>query len=202
VAPNPRWREAPAASGQRRASCQPSPGRRMLGRLSGIAMHHTDGLRVWFEETAPEPWFRKEEAFDAYTAAAILCSINSRANVPRHPRARFRATPRLCVLRKRRSTRVSIARPPRAPGCSSICRLNTPKDCAAHARCIALLAQLSHPQRVKCAEAHKAAIDCFGQLSPSQCDPGPKFDGAGNGVSGRAGEFPLRPGLLTSARRG
>jgi uncharacterized protein (DUF924 family) len=42
--------------------------------------------------------------------------------------------------------------------------LNTPKDCAAHARCIALLAQLSHPQRVKCAEAHEAIIDCFGRF--------------------------------------
>jgi uncharacterized protein (DUF924 family) len=150
----------------------------------------TDVLRFWFEETARERWFKKDEAFDqrlrerflglhervavlpvdaclagplAALAAVIVCD--------QFPRNMFRGSPRAFATDAKALAlaEAALARGwDRAMTDDQRLFLYLPfehaEDAAAQARCVALMAQLADKDLVRWSEAHKAIIDRFGRF--------------------------------------
>jgi len=147
-------------------------------------------LRVWFEGTAPEQWFRKDEAFDqslrarfadthekvrslalddclgdAYTALAAIIVLDqfSRNMFRGTPRA-FSSDPKALRLAEAAIDKGFDGDVPERARLFFYLPFEHAEDCAAQARCVTLMARLSDPELVKWAEAHKAIIDRFGRF--------------------------------------
>ena len=147
-------------------------------------------LRFWFDETAPERWFRKDAAFDqsvrerfaathekvnnlalddcladAATALAAVIVLDqfSRNMFRGTPRA-FASDPKALSLAQAAIDRGLDSEVPERARLFFYLPLEHAEDRAAQARCVSLMARLSDPELLKWAEAHKAVIDRFGRF--------------------------------------
>ena len=146
--------------------------------------------RFWFEATAPEQWFRKDEAFDALlrqrfahthehvaALAPDACLGDAQTALAavivldQFPRNMFRGSPRAFASD---AAALGLAEAAIAKGfddeVAERARLffylpfEHAEDSAVQARGIALVAGLADPELLKWAEAHKAIIDRFGRF--------------------------------------
>ena len=150
----------------------------------------TDVLRFWFEETAPDKWFKKDDTFDQSVRARFRqthehvaslsledCSTDPDTALAavialdQFSRNMFRGTPRAFASDPQA---LRIAETAIAKGfdrqVSARVRLffylpfEHAEDGEAQARSVALTTTLADPELVKWAEAHKAVIDRFGRF--------------------------------------
>jgi len=149
-----------------------------------------DVLSFWFEETKPDQWFKKEEAFDARIrerflalhaaltarrqeelvtdartalAAVIVLDQFSRNMFRNTPRA-FAADPQALAV-----AQVAIARGFEAALTKDervflYLPFEHSEDRGVQARSVALMATLADPELSKWSEAHRAIIDRFGRF--------------------------------------
>jgi uncharacterized protein (DUF924 family) len=146
--------------------------------------------RFWFEETAPEQWFRKDEAFDtllrqrfAHTHEHVAAlapdaclgdpqtALAAIIVLDQFSRNMFRGTARAFTsdAQALRLAEAAIAkgfdRALAEPGrLFFYLPFEHAEDAAAQARCVTLMARLADPGLVKWAHAHKAIIDRFGRF--------------------------------------
>lgn len=147
-------------------------------------------LAFWFEETTPEQWFRKDDAFDATLRARFL-PLHERLQVrpiedflgdaetaiaaivmfDQMSRNMFRGTARAFASDQRA---LALAEAAIARGYEA--KLSKPQrqflylpfehaeDLAAQERCVALMRSLDDAELVKWAEAHRVIIARFGRF--------------------------------------
>ena len=149
-----------------------------------------DVLRFWFEETAPEQWFRQDTAFDAalrarfaptheHVASLALASCVGDAStalaavivLDQFSRNMFRGSPGAFASDAKA---LRLAQAAIEKGFDREVPANTrlffylpfehAEDSAAQEHAVALMASLADPELVKWAEAHKAIIDRFGRF--------------------------------------
>src|SRR5262245_57736465 len=149
-----------------------------------------DVLRFWFEETAPQRWFEKDEAFDAEVRRRFLARHEALAARPaaslltdgptalaavlvfdQMSRNMFRGSPRAFATDAKA---LEIADAAIARGFDSgltkderqflYLPFEHAEDGQAQARCVALMAGLGDPELTRWAEAHKVVIDRFGRF--------------------------------------
>jgi uncharacterized protein (DUF924 family) len=150
----------------------------------------SDVLRFWFEETAPEQWFRQDAAFDAplrarfasthaYVAALALDTCLGDAStalaavivLDQFSRNMFRGSPGAFASDAKA---LRLAQAAIDQGLDREVATNArlffylpfehAEDSAMQARGVALIASLADPELVKWAAAHKAIIDRFGRF--------------------------------------
>ncbi len=149
-----------------------------------------DVLRYWFEETRPQQWFEKDEAFDAEVRRRFLVLHETLAGRPvasllgeprtalaavvvfdQMPRNMFRGTPRAFATDAKalELAEAAIARGfDRGRTTEERMFLYLPfehaEDRAMQARSVELVAALGDSELTKWAEMHKVVIDRFGRF--------------------------------------
>ena len=147
-------------------------------------------LRFWLEETAPERWFQKDTAFDEHVRArfckthatvASLChevcltdpytALAAVIVLDQFSRNMFRGTPRAFAsdanalrLAEAAIARGFDARVPNQARLFFYLPFEHAEDAVAQTRCVALMATLSDPERLKWAAAHQRIIERFGRF--------------------------------------
>src|SRR5262245_13038722 len=150
----------------------------------------SDVLRFWFDETAPEQWFRQDAAFDASVRARFAATHEHVASLAldtclgdastalaavivldQFSRNMFRGSPgafasdakalRLAQAAIDKGLERQVATNARL---FFYLPFEHAEDRAVQARAVALIASLADPELVKWAAAHKAIIDRFGRF--------------------------------------
>jgi uncharacterized protein (DUF924 family) len=179
--PDPSWREARFKDAHLAWPAE---------RVMPASAWADDVLRFWFEETAPEQWFRKDEAFDqslrarfaethekvanlalddclgdadTALAAVIVLDQFSRNMFRGTPRA-FSSDPKALRLAQAAIDKGLDSEVPERTRLFFYLPFEHAEDGAAQARCVTLMARLSDPELVKWAAAHKVIIDRFGRF--------------------------------------
>ncbi|MFZ0852740.1 MAG: DUF924 family protein [Hyphomicrobiaceae bacterium] len=150
----------------------------------------TDVLRFWFEETAPDQWFKKDDAFDQSVRAHFRQTHEHVASLSREDCSTDPDTALAAIIvldqfsrNMFRGTTRAFASDPQALRIAETAIANgfdrqvsagvrlffyLPFEHAeageAQARSVALITALADPELVKWAEAHKAVIDRFGRF--------------------------------------
>ena len=150
----------------------------------------TDVLRFWFEETAPDQWFKKDDAFDQSVRAHFRQTHEHVASLSREDCSTDPDTALAAIIvldqfsrNMFRGTTRAFASDPQALRIAETAIANGfdrqvsagvrlffylpfehAEDGEAQARSVALITALADPGLVKWAEAHKAVIDRFGRF--------------------------------------
>ena len=150
----------------------------------------TDVLRFWFEETAPDKWFKKDDAFDQSVRAHFRQTHEHVASLSREDCSTDPDTALAAIIvldqfsrNMFRGTTRAFASDPQALRIAETAIANGfdrqvsagvrlffylpfehAEDGEAQARSVALITALADPELVKWAEAHKAVIDRFGRF--------------------------------------
>jgi uncharacterized protein (DUF924 family) len=150
----------------------------------------TDVLRFWFEETAPDQWFKKDDAFDQSVRAHFRQTHEHVASLSREDCSTDPDTALAAIIvldqfsrNMFRGTTRAFASDPQALRIAETAIANGfdrqvsarvrlffylpfehAEDGEAQARSVALITALADPELVKWAEAHKAVIDRFGRF--------------------------------------
>jgi uncharacterized protein (DUF924 family) len=149
-----------------------------------------DVLHFWFEETAPEQWFRENLAFDASlrarfaqthehvaslaldaclrdaptALAAVVVLDQFSRNMFRGSPSAFASDPKALRLAQAAIDKGLDHKVPAPARLFFYLPFEHAEDSAAQARAVALIASLADPELVKWADAHKAIIDRFGRF--------------------------------------